>query len=58
MEMPGKERMRSMVEEWPCGARMVSCKEQPASRQEERAGRRNQGRLPWFWPMWLLCGGS
>ena len=34
MGMPGKERMRSMVEECPCGARMVSC--------EERAGRRNQ----------------
>ena len=29
-----------MVEEWPCGARMVSCEEQPG--QEERgAGRRN-----------------
>ena len=50
MGMPGKERMRSMLEECPCGARMVSC--------ERGAGRRNQSHLPWFWPMWLLCGGS
>ena len=39
MGMPGKERMRSMVEEWPCGARMVSCEEQPAG--GAGAGRRN-----------------
>ena len=25
MGKPGKDRMRSMLKEWPCGARMVSC---------------------------------